>query len=103
MIELSTGQSNEIFTILNQYLGKTPVYAFGSRARHDAREHSDLDLLIKGDSEIPQALYYQLKDAFEESDLSIKVDVIDWYRISEDFQQTIAPECIKFYPVEDSS
>jgi len=33
---------------------------------------------------------YKLMDAFEESDLPIKVDVLDWNTIDTDFQEIVA-------------
>ena len=33
--------------------------------------------------------YYRLKEAFQESDLPIRVDLVDWHRISPEFRTVI--------------
>ncbi|MFC6671932.1 hypothetical protein [Marinobacterium aestuariivivens] len=38
---------------------------------------------------MPLPDYYRLQDAFEESEISVKVDLLDWHRISEDFRALI--------------
>ena len=51
---------------------------------------SDLDLAIVGSAKLEQHALYDLKEAFEESDLPICVDVLDWHAISQEFQAVIA-------------
>jgi predicted nucleotidyltransferase len=51
--------------------------AFGSRANGQAKEYSDLGLVVIGTERLPQEVYFQLLDAFGESDLPIRVDVVD--------------------------
>lgn len=74
---------------MHQLIPDTPVWAFGSRVTHTAKPYSDLDLVIVSKEHIPQALYYQIKDAMEESDLPFKVDILDWHRISPSFRAII--------------
>lgn len=82
---------NIIKTILNKYIPiKTKVWVFGSRANNSARKYSDLDLLINFNSKpLPSSLKADLEDAFEESDLPYKVDIVDWNAITDEFRQTI--------------
>ncbi len=79
-------------SILND---KTEVYVFGSRAKNTARKYSDLDLLIKANEPIDYLLLSQLEEAFSESDLPYKTDIIDWSAVNEDFRQHITPQLIK--------
>ena len=89
MIDLPSEQLAQVRDILKLYAPNTPVWAFGSRAQMTANKHSDLDIVIVGERKIPQKTLYQLIDAFEESELPIKIDVLDWHRISEAFQNNI--------------
>jgi type I restriction enzyme S subunit len=66
------------------------VWAFGSRATGHARRHSDLDLALSGEGPLPPALLSQLAEAFDESDLPWKVDLLDWATTSAEFQAVIA-------------
>ncbi len=62
---------------------------FGSRIKGAAKDWSDLDLAIVGSAKLEQHALYDLKEAFEESDLPIRVDVLDWHGISPEFQAVI--------------
>jgi len=52
------------------------IYLFGSRARGDASEYSDIDIAIKGKKSLKIALA-EAKYAIEESQIPYKVDLID--------------------------
>ena len=98
MIDLQPTQLYQVIKILDKLVPTTMVWAFRSRVRDTASEHSDLDIVIIGKQKVPQKTFYQLKDAFEESDLPIRVDVLDWHRISSEFQKNIEACYIKIYP-----
>jgi len=100
MIDLAPDQLKQVIKILEQFVPDAKVWAFGSRIRMTANENSDLDLVIVGKEKIPQKTYYQIKDAFEESELPIKVDVLDWYRISTEFQTNIKKQYELIYPMK---
>lgn len=53
------------------------VLAFGSRARFQAKPHSDLDLAIAAPQALTLAQMADLQDLFGASDLTFKVDVLD--------------------------
>ena len=71
------------------------VYVFGSRAKDTARKYSDLDLLIKADQAINYLSLSQLEEAFSESDLPYRTDIIDWHTVNEDFKKHITPQLIR--------
>lgn len=62
---------------------------FGSRAKGTARKTSDLDLVLMTKKPLEFSILADLKEAFSESDLSFKVDIVDWSDISESFQKLI--------------
>lgn len=61
------------------------VLAFGSRARGGAKRFSDLDLALKADGPLDPAILARLADAFEESSLPWRVDLLDYYTLSPSF------------------
>ena len=65
------------------------VHVFGSRAKGTAKPYSDLDLALKGGDRLPLALIADLADAFSESDLPFKVDILDWRSAAASFQAVI--------------
>lgn len=76
--------------ILRQHLPGVAVWAFGSRARGQAKPYSDLDLALIGSQPIPSAQLAALAEAFSESELRWKVDLVDWARTDPGFRAVIA-------------
>jgi uncharacterized protein len=78
--------------ILDQYLDRSMiVWVFGSRAKGRVKPFSDLDLVLENTTGKPveENKMIDVKNAFEESDLPWKVDVLDWNKITSDFQKII--------------
>ncbi len=75
--------------ILAERVPQYKIWVFGSRVTNTAKPHSDLDLAIISDSPIPTLTIALLKEAFSNSDLPYKVDVVDWCLTDEWFQDTI--------------
>lgn len=75
--------------ILQKHVPQYEVWAFGSRAKWTAKEYSDLDLAIITDQPLSLDISAILSDAFSESDLPWRVDVVDWATTSESFKKII--------------
>ncbi|MBC99350.1 MAG: hypothetical protein CME63_16525 [Halobacteriovoraceae bacterium] len=66
-----------IQTVLKRHLPTdAKVYVFGSRARGDHQEFSDLDLMIESEEDLSQKVG-MIREEFEEGSLAIKVDIIE--------------------------
>ena len=78
-----------LVSILKTYFHDTSlsVFMFGSRTGTSPRPDSDLDLLLDTQAEIPFSTLARLKEAFEESDLPFRVDVVCRADISPEFYQ----------------
>lgn len=61
------------------------VGVFGSRARGAAKPYSDLDLVLEGEGPLPLSLLAALAEAFDESALPWKVDLVDRRAVTEAF------------------
>lgn len=82
MIHLET-----VCHILQRYVPEYEVWAFGSRIHgRNVKPFSDLDWVILTDQPPSPARYATLEDAFSESDLPFKVDIVDWAATSENFR-----------------
>ncbi len=75
--------------ILQKYLPRQSVWAFGSRVRNTHKPFSDLDIVVVNDEPLSIATMAELSVAFSESDLPWKVDVVDWVSISEGSRNSI--------------
>ncbi len=73
--------------ILRAHLPQHEVWAFGSRAKSMAKPYSDLDLVVITDHPLSLDVTAALTDAFAESDLPWRVDVVDWATTSASFRQ----------------
>ncbi|MDD2889335.1 MAG: restriction endonuclease subunit S [bacterium] len=89
MIDVSPFHLAIIKNIFHKYVPKYEVRAFGSRVTWTAKDYSDLDLVILGKAKIPDKIFLNLKEAFQESNLPFRVDVLDWQRISPEFRTNI--------------
>jgi uncharacterized protein len=94
---LSLKLVNQIRSVLSKYAAVEQCILFGSRARGDAGERSDIDLAILAPpiSESDWVtLYYQLK---EELDTLLRVDVVRMERVSAELQNSILKEGKELY------
>jgi predicted nucleotidyltransferase len=89
LLDIKPNHLKELEIILNKYVADCAVFAFGSRIKGTARQYSDLDLCIKGKEPLGLKRFSELQDAFSESNIPYKVDIIDWHTISESFRQII--------------
>ena len=87
-LDISTGAFNILSDLLNKHLPNTEVWAYGSRVKGKARRASDLDLVaFTTPRQRPQV--YDLKEAFEESILPFRVDLMIWDELPKSFQDEI--------------
>lgn len=89
MIDLSPHHLETVRKILAQYAPECEIRAFGSRVNSTAKNYSDLDLAVLGSGKLGDDLLRRLREAFEESDLPFRVDVLDWHAVSPSFQKVI--------------
>ncbi len=90
-IDLSISQRNEIAILLRSYLPDTEVWAYGSRVKFTSRPNSDLDIIVFANADQKMDVF-KLKEAFEESTLSFRVDLFIWDEVPEHFKQNIQEE-----------
>ena len=86
LMDMDQEQLDLLHTILNRRIPDKTAWAYGSRVTWKAGETSDLDLAVFGCDSME---IYDLKEALEESDLLISVDVMDWESIPDDFKENI--------------
>ncbi len=92
MIDLNPDHLKTVQQILAEHVPACEVRAFGSRVTQSAKAYSDLDLAIVGATALDRHTLARLKEAFEDSDLPIQVDVLDWQEISQSFRETVAKD-----------
>ncbi len=89
-------------TILQTYVYDFAVWVFGSRATGLVKPFSDLDLVIMTKAPLPASRLADLREAFDDSDLPYRVDIVDWASTSAEFQEIIRASAVEFYPGSSS-
>jgi predicted nucleotidyltransferase len=89
MIHVSGSEWEIIVEIIKRHVPECEVRAFGSRYKGTHKPYSDIDMVIVGKEPLGIRKLGELKDAFEESDLPYRAEVLDWNAISPAFQTTI--------------
>ena len=88
-LDLNAHDLEIVLALLRKFVPDREVWAFGSRVKRTAKPFSDLDLAVIGEQPLPADVTADLADAFDESELPIKVDVVDWATTSTTFRQII--------------
>ena len=90
LLVLSDKEWSVVDAILRTHLPTSvKVHVFGSRARGQAKAWSDLDLVFEAPAPLSLELFATLAEAFEESELPWKVDIVDRKAVSDRFGRLI--------------
>ena len=89
MIDLRPHHLETVRQIPAHHVPQCEVRAFGSRANWTAKDYSDLDLVVVASGKLSEDTLRHLKEAFEESELPFRVDVLDWQATSPQFRKVI--------------
>ena len=77
--------------LLQQHLPHAEVWAYGSRVNGNGHEASDLDLVVRQPLDLKQETPQlgEMREAFIESNLPIRVEIVDWARVPASFHREI--------------
>ena len=103
MIDLSPRNLEIVKRVLRDHVPGCEVRAFGSRAKWTAKDYSDLDLAVVSESEIGDDTLARLREAFEDSSLPMRVDVLDWQSTSPAFRKVIERDCVELATADGAS
>ncbi len=88
MIDLPLAQLALVKDLLRVHLPGASAFAFGSRVTGRAKPHSDLDIAVQREQPpIDWKELANLREALMDSDLSIRVDVVNWAHSSPKFRE----------------
>ena len=90
-LQISATQLAELHSLLQRHVPYAEVWAYGSRITGMAHEGSDLDLVLCNPSDLSQDVegWLALKDAVQESNLPMLVDIHLWARLPTSFHREI--------------
>jgi type I restriction enzyme S subunit len=87
-VDIQPRDKEILYSLLSRYLPNTIVWAYGSRAAGNALPWSDLDLVVFTEANQKYQLSL-LKEALEESNLSFRIDLLEWDWLPDDFKANI--------------
>ena len=91
-VSLSADDRRLVLRILAAHLpAATQVWVFGSRATGRARRYSDLDLAVDAGRPLTLDETATLAEAFSDSDLPYRVDIVDWRSVDAGFRNVCWP------------
>ena len=87
-IDINPRDREILFSLLERYLPQTAVWAYGSRVSGHALPCSDLDLVVFSNAEQKRRISL-LKEALDDSNLSFRVDLLEWDSLPDSFKKEI--------------
>jgi predicted nucleotidyltransferase len=97
-VDLTPEQRRIVLSILAAELkAEASVRVFGSRTTGRARHSSDLDPAIDAGRQLSRDEAARLAEAFRDSDLPYRVDLVNWRTIGDDFRRLIAAERVPLH------
>ena len=90
-LDLQPAHLRILLAIVAAHAPDSEVWAYGSRVTGQAHQGSDLDLVVRNRKSLdtPQRHLHLLRNALNDSDLPILVEVLDWARIPKEFRREI--------------
>lgn len=88
-IDLRPAHLKIVRAILRAHVPECRAWVFGSRATGTAKQMSDLDLAVEKPKPLSLVQLGALAEAFEESELPMKVDVVDLAQASPSFRRIV--------------
>ena len=89
MIQVSQKELQIIDDIVSRLAPDCDVLIFGSRCHGKANEYSDLDLAFAAEGRLGLKRRFRLEDAFSESNLPYRIDLLDYHAVSPEFRAII--------------
>ncbi|NLR69841.1 nucleotidyltransferase domain-containing protein [Novosphingobium sp. ERN07] len=97
-LRLAPDELAQVREILSRCLPEgVSVRVFGSRASGAPKAWSDLDLALDGREALPLSLLAILREAFDESPLPWKVDLVDYRSVSPEFAAIIDRDSVPLF------
>ncbi|MFZ6815023.1 nucleotidyltransferase family protein [Undibacterium sp. Rencai35W] len=88
-IAITPEQWKIVAAILQKHIPNKTIWVFGSRAKHQAKPYSDLDIAIIGETPLAINLLAAMSEDFTESALPFRVDLVDWASVEVAFRGII--------------
>ena len=90
-------EQRTIIALIKALIPETKIYLFGSRARGDFSERSDIDLALDiGEKIEPRCKISEIKDVLEATNMIYHFDVLDIHNVNEELKDRILKEAVEW-------
>ncbi len=87
----------EVSKIIAGYLPESRIFLFGSRAKGDAKENSDVDIAIDADTKIPLDIIARIKGELAQLNTLKGIDIIDLNRVNTKLRRIVLKTGVNIY------
>lgn len=94
-IDLAPEYLDIVLSILRRFIPDDSVAVFGSRVLGTAKPTSDIDLVIMNNTSLRARTFSELQNAFSDSSLPMKVDIVEWATTNEGFRKIIQEKNVR--------
>lgn len=84
-----------VLSILKRFVPHETVAVFGSRVQGTAKPTSDIDVVIMNKAPLTTTIETELTQAFSDSTLPMKVDIVQWATTNEGFRKIIEEKNVR--------
>jgi predicted nucleotidyltransferase len=105
-LQLTPAHLAEVRRLIAAHLPHEEVWAYGSRVTGTGHATSDLDLVVRHPADLKKrqgTAFWELKEAFSESNLPFLVDLLDWAALPPTFWPNIAENHLVLYRSEPAA
>ena len=88
-VDIGPADLETVRRVLREHVPGLEVWAFGSRVSWTARGTSDLDIALMTTEPLNVMRLAEMREAFVQSDLPFRVDIVDWSPTSKFFRRVI--------------
>ena len=85
-----------IIEIILKYIPTTKIYLFGSRAKGNFHDTSDIDIAVNNKTKLERKTIFQIKNAIDSLNIPYKIDVVDINNVSEILKKQIERDKISW-------
>jgi predicted nucleotidyltransferase len=94
MKNIDEATKNKIIALISALVPDAKIILYGSRARGDFMQWSDIDLALDTGKRMPVESVDEVISVIRETNIPYKVEIVDLYNVSEEMQASIKKDGI---------
>lgn len=96
MTGIIQSDKHKIIGVIKAVIPEAKIILYGSRARGDFTDRSDIDIALQADQQLSRADIAEIKDMLENSSIPYHFDIVDLETIPKNLKEIILKEGIKW-------